>query len=125
MDQTVMIIEDRARDSALMGFYLMLQRFIDQGSHSLTIRQLAVLLTCYLLDEDHTVRRLAARLHAAKPAVSRMLDHLVEEGLIERKTDPRDRRSVLFECTHAGKMFLEGISSSGTRAIAWRERPSV
>ncbi len=113
-----MIAKDRATDMGLMNFYCILTRFTDQAGHSLTIRQLAVLLACYLLDEDHTVRRLAARLGIAKPAVSRMLDHLVEEGLIERRTDPRDRRSVLFERTCSGQEFLERIARPATDPFA-------
>lgn len=119
-----MIIEDKAGNVELLEFYHILRRFIQQDEHSLTIRQLAVFLTCYLLDEDHTVRRLAARFDTAKPAISRILDHLVDEGLIERRADPRDRRSVLFGRTPAGKMFLENIQQldgrRGHTISAWR-----
>ena len=123
-----MIIEDKAANVDLLEFYHILRRFIQQDEHSLTIRQLAVLLTCYLLDEEHTVRRLAARFGTAKPAVSRILDHLVNEGLIERRTDPRDRRSVLFGRTPAGKVFLESLRQSdgrrGRTISTWRPSPS-
>lgn len=102
-----MIVKDHAKDVELILFYHILRHFTDQNDFPLTIRQLAVLLTCYLLDEDHTVRRLAASLRLAKPAVSRMLDHLVDEGLLERQPDPRDRRSVLFGPTSAGNSFLK------------------
>lgn len=105
-----MIIGDHARNVGLIHFYDILRHITDQSDFSLTIRQLAVLLTCYLFDEEHTVRRLATRLGLAKTAVSRMLEHLVHEGLLERRADPRDRRSVLFERTLAGNSFLERIS---------------
>jgi DNA-binding MarR family transcriptional regulator len=113
-----MIIGDRPTDVNLMDFYRVLTRCIDRDSHALTIRQLVMLLTCYLFDEDHTVRRLAVRLRVAKPAVSRMLDHLVEQGLIERRTDPRDRRSVLFERTYAGEVFLASIAKRSRGPVA-------
>lgn len=108
-----MIIEDQAQEGHLLEFYHLLRHFTDQRDFSLTIRQLSVLLTCYLLDEDHTVRRLAVRLRLAKPAVSRILDHLVDEGLLERRVDPRDRRSVLFEPTRVGDAFLKRMRHSG------------
>jgi DNA-binding MarR family transcriptional regulator len=95
----------------LVDFHRVLMRFIDQGGYSLTIRQLVVFLTCYLLDEDHTVKGLAVRLRVSKPAISRILDYLVERGLIERKADSRDRRSVLFERTDVGRKFLERIAA--------------
>jgi DNA-binding MarR family transcriptional regulator len=105
--------EGPAKNLDLVDFHRILMRFIDQGGYALTIRQLVVFLTCYALDEDHTVKRLATRLRVSKPAVSRILDYLVERGLIERKADSRDRRSVLFERRDAGRKFLERIATRG------------
>lgn len=61
----------------------------------LSARQLAVLLICYLSDEPQTVRGLAVRLQVVRSAITRVLDRLGEVGLVRRKTDPMDRRSVL------------------------------
>jgi DNA-binding MarR family transcriptional regulator len=77
----------------------------------LSIRQLAVFLTCYLYDRDHTVRGLAAGLQVSKPAITRVLDRLTAEGLARRKTDPRDRRSVLVERTTRGMGFLRELQA--------------
>jgi DNA-binding MarR family transcriptional regulator len=77
----------------------------------LSIRQLAVFLTCYLHDRDHTVRGLAAELQVSKPAITRVLDRLAAEGLARRKTDPRDRRSVLVERTTRGMGFLRELQT--------------
>lgn len=77
----------------------------------LTIRQVAVFLTCYLYpDEEHTVRGLAARLRLSRPAISRILDRLSNEGLIRRRVDRRDRRSILIERTRVGREFLQIVS---------------
>ena len=118
-----MIVKDHVKDANLLDFYHILRRCVDQNYQTLTIRQLIVLLTCYLFDEDHTVRGLAVRLRVAKPAVSRMLDHLVEEGLIERRADPRDRRSILFERTHSGRAFIERIGQPVHRTVATSRQP--
>jgi DNA-binding MarR family transcriptional regulator len=86
----------------------------------LSIRQLAVFLTCYLHDRDHTVRGLAAELQVSKPAITRVLDRLTAEGLARRKTDPRDRRSVLVERTTRGMGFLrelQTITAAATRNV--------
>ena len=40
----------------------------------LSARQLAVFLTCYLSDNAHTVRGLAAELNVSKPAITRALE---------------------------------------------------
>ncbi|MBV9248838.1 MAG: MarR family transcriptional regulator [Acetobacteraceae bacterium] len=88
----------------------------------LTARQLAVFLTCYLRDEGHTVRGLAAGLNVSKPAITRALDRLEELDLARRKVDPLDRRSVLVQRTLRGAAFLRDIraimaeASSGVAA---------
>jgi DNA-binding MarR family transcriptional regulator len=75
----------------------------------LSARQLAVFLTCYLMDGGHTVRGLAADLKVSKPAITRALDRLGELDLARRKVDPADRRSVLVQRTVKGASFLRDL----------------
>ena len=77
----------------------------------LSARQLAVFLTCYLMDGGHTVRGLAADLKVSKPAITRALDRLGELDLARRKVDPADRRSVLVQRTVKGAAFLRDLRS--------------
>jgi DNA-binding MarR family transcriptional regulator len=77
----------------------------------LSARQLAVFLTCYLLDGGHTVRGLSANLSVSKPAITRALDRLGELDLTRRKIDPLDRRSVLVQRTIKGAAFLRDLRS--------------
>ena len=72
----------------------------------LSARQMALLLTVYLTPPPHTVRGLAVTMNVSKPAVTRALDRLSELGLIKRKTDDTDRRSVLVQRTVKGSVFL-------------------
>ncbi|MBP5858643.1 MarR family transcriptional regulator [Marivibrio halodurans] len=72
----------------------------------LSARQMAVLLTIYLGEPPHTVRGLAEALNVAKPAVTRAVDRLSELGLVRRKPDDQDRRSVLLQRTVKGSVFL-------------------
>jgi DNA-binding MarR family transcriptional regulator len=72
----------------------------------LTSRQMAILLTVYLTPAPHTVRGLARDLNISKPAITRALDRLSELGLIRRKTDDSDRRSVILQRTVRGSVFL-------------------
>jgi DNA-binding MarR family transcriptional regulator len=102
-------VEPNAKDAELAWLCGVLERVSEQHRYTLTLKQLTVLLICYLSDQDRTLRTIAVRLGSAKPAVSRMLEHLIEYGLIERLADPRDRRSVLFQYTPAGQKFLRGI----------------
>ncbi|MDA8230852.1 MAG: MarR family transcriptional regulator [Magnetospirillum sp.] len=72
----------------------------------LSARQMALMLTVYLVPPPHTVRGLAQTLNISKPAVTRALDRLSELGLIKRKVDDNDRRSVLVQRTVKGSVFL-------------------
>ncbi len=84
----------------------------------LSARQLAVFLTCYLVEGGHTVRGLAADLNVSKPAITRALDRLGELDLARRKVDPSDRRSVLVQRTVKGAAFLRDLRSVLTEAAA-------
>lgn len=83
----------------------------------LSARQLAVFLTCYLREEGHTVRGLAAELNVSKPAITRALDRLGELDLARRKVDPLDRRSVLVQRTLKGAAYLREIRSIMGEAV--------
>ncbi|MBC7952463.1 MAG: MarR family transcriptional regulator [Rhodospirillaceae bacterium] len=72
----------------------------------LSARQMALLLTVYLTPPNHTVRGLATTLNVSKPAITRALDRLSELGLVKRKTDETDRRSVLIQRTVKGSVYL-------------------
>jgi DNA-binding MarR family transcriptional regulator len=72
----------------------------------LSARQMAILMTIYLGDPPHTVRALSETLNIAKPAVTRALDRLSELGLVRRKPDENDRRSVLLQRTVKGSVYL-------------------
>lgn len=79
---------------------------VRRDTPDLSARQMAVLTTVYLHSAPHTVRGLADHLNVAKPAVTRALDRLSELGLVRRKSDPDDRRSVLINRTVKGSVFL-------------------
>ena len=72
----------------------------------LSARQMALLLTVYLLPPPHTVRGLAATLKVSKPAITRAVTRLSELGMVRRKTDEAERRSVLIQRTVKGSVFL-------------------
>ena len=72
----------------------------------LSARQMAMLLTVYLTPPPHTVRGLSSQLKVSKPAVTRAIDRMTELGLVRRKPDENDRRSVLIQRTVKGSVFL-------------------
>lgn len=79
---------------------------VRRDAPDLSARQMALLLTVYLTPPPHTVRGLAGTLNISKPAITRALDRLTEFGLVKRKVDEQDRRSVLIQRTVKGSVFL-------------------
>ena len=67
---------------------------------------MALLLTVYLTPPPHTVRGLAEALKVSKPAITRAVTRLSELGMMRRKPDEADRRSVLIHRTVKGSVFL-------------------
>ncbi|NQU61537.1 MAG: MarR family transcriptional regulator, partial [Rhodospirillales bacterium] len=70
----------------------------------LSARQMGLLLSVYLTPPPHTVRGLAKILNVSKPAITRAVSRLSELGLARRKTDDKDRRSVLIQRTVKGSV---------------------
>ena len=93
-------------DEALGSWRRSLLRYVRSGAPDLTNRQMALLLVVGLEGGLHTVRGLAARLSVSKPVVTRALNSLTLLGLVLRRVDERDRRSVFVDLTSNGEMFL-------------------
>jgi len=102
---------------------------VRRDAPDLSARQMALLLTVYLIPPPHTVRGLAAHLNVSKPAITRALDRLTEYGLIKRKVDDHDRRSVLIQRTVKGSVFLREfgdiIATAASAAEAGAANPKA
>ena len=60
---------------------------------------------------------LADRIGAADPTVSRAIDGLVEAGIVERQTDPDDRRATLQVATAKGEGWVARRRGEVTAAL--------
>lgn len=76
----------------------------------LTSRQMSVLLSVYMTEPPHTVRGLASLLNVTKPVITRALDTMGRYGLVKRKRDEADKRSVLVQRTVKGAVYLSELS---------------
>jgi DNA-binding MarR family transcriptional regulator len=63
-----------------------------------------------------TLGALADRERVAAPTITRVVTKLVEDGLVERQTDPTDRRATRVQVTAAGRRLLD---ESRQRKTAW------
>ena len=65
---------------------------------------------------------LASLTYKDKPAVTRMLDRLIERGLVRKQTSARDRRAYLVSLTRKGEALRDAIVP---RAVGYLEQACV
>ena len=88
----------------------------------LTFAQLRALFT--LADYGPTpIGGVASRLGIGLPAASSLVDRLVEQGLVQRREDPLDRRRTLAQTTGAGQALSQRLRQGSREALrAWLEQ---
>ncbi len=69
------------------------------------------------------VAQLAEHLYLDSSTVSRQVEQLVNHGLVERLTDPDDRRAIQLSPTPAGSALLEKIAQQ--RCGLWRRTLAI
>lgn len=80
---------------------------LDEGDR-ITIPQFRTMQTLTQLNGDGATNlELARRIAVSPPAMTAMIDGLVERGLVTRTTDPDNRRQVLILLTETGVERLE------------------
>ena len=88
----------------------------------LSMREYDVLYTLSKCREPVRIGELHRHVLLSQPALSRMVDRLVERGLLERCPDPADRRGVRLSLTDAGRDKQHQIgrrhAGSVARAVA-------
>jgi DNA-binding MarR family transcriptional regulator len=67
-----------------------------------------------------TPSEVAARERIQRPTVTRVLARLEEQGLVERMTDPGDRRSSFVTTTAEGRALLKELRTRKTAFLAER-----
>ena len=110
-----------AWESLLTAHARLMKRFAAEDVwHGLTMREYDVLYTlskCPVSRPQHdsggqqAVRmgELHSNVLLSQPALSRMVDRLVDRGLVDRVTDPDDRRGVLLSLTADGRAMQRRI----------------
>ena len=112
LDQVIGAVVRATR--AFVGIAL---RALDSSEAPVTLPQYRTLAT---LDVDgrQNVRRLAARLGVERSTATRMCDRLVTTGLIERSTDPSDRRAVVISLSDAGREVVATVTRARREIVA-------
>lgn len=93
-----------------MASFIDTARVLVRDGTDMTLRQIVLVGDC-VANGATTVRAAAEGMRIAKPAVTRAADRAAELGLLERKPDPNDRRSVLLKATAKGRRFIEALGA--------------
>jgi DNA-binding MarR family transcriptional regulator len=83
----------------------------------LTMREYDVLYTLSKCDGPLRMSELNRHVLLSQPALSRMVDRLVDRGLVERCPNPDDRRGVRLSLTPAGRRTQQEICRPPARSV--------
>jgi DNA-binding MarR family transcriptional regulator len=83
-----------------------------------SMREYDVLYTLSKCPEPLRIKELNRHVLLSQPALSRMVDRLVERGLVERCADPVDGRGVRLSLTDAGRARQRQIGRRHARSVA-------
>ena len=83
-----------------------------------SMREYDVLYTLSKCPAPQRMSELNRHLLLSQPALSRMVDRLVDRGLVQRQTDPADGRGVLLALTDAGLALQRQIGRRHARGVA-------
>jgi DNA-binding MarR family transcriptional regulator len=97
---------------------LMKQFAAEEIWQDLSMREYDVLYTLSKCREPVRMGELHRHVLLSQPALSRMVDRLVERGLIARRPDPADGRGVRLSLTDAGRDTQQQIGRRHARSVA-------
>jgi DNA-binding MarR family transcriptional regulator len=106
-------------------FAAILQNYVADGPAERMARARRQLLSAVGDHEPATLNQVAAAVGRGAPAVSRAVDSLVRDGLIERSADPDNRRRLAMRLTERGRELLDQpCPSAGLASRFGRLAPS-
>lgn len=89
----------------------------DLSRHGLTFHQFITLLSLHRTGDSCRMGPLAEATMQSAASMTAIVDRLLERGLVERRRDPTDRRSVVVSLTEAGQELLRQIKADRHHAV--------
>ena len=89
-------------------------------AHDLSPGRYSVLMELVAAPPDRplTPSQVARRIGLSRPSLTSLVEGLARDGLVERRTDPLDRRRIELRLTAEGRTFLERFLPGQMRAMA-------
>jgi DNA-binding MarR family transcriptional regulator len=97
----------------------------NKTTEDLTARQLRMLVLASEATPGVTIRHAASSMKISKPACTRSADKLGDLGLVQRKPDASDKRSVDVCVTPAGRKLLRDLNAAIAKGQAAADRGSA
>jgi DNA-binding MarR family transcriptional regulator len=115
-------VTSRANDAweALLSAHAaLMKRFAAEDIWAeVSMREYDVLYTLSKCPNPINISELNRHVLLSQPALSRLVDRLAERGLVERRPDPADGRSVLLALTGPGRAVQQRIGRQHARGVA-------
>ena len=107
-----------AWESLMSAYAVLTKQFAAQDIwEDLTMREYDVLYALSKCPQPLRIGELTRRVLLSQPALSRMVDRLVERGLVGRCADPADGRGVRLTLTDAGRAKQRQIGRRHARDV--------
>src|SRR5690348_4314071 len=108
-----------AWEALLSAHARLMKRFAAEDVwQDLSMREYDVLYTLSKCPQPVRLGELHRHVLLSQPALSRMVDRLVERGLVERCPDPADRRGVRLRLTGTGRDKQREVGRGHARSVA-------
>ncbi|HET9138323.1 MarR family winged helix-turn-helix transcriptional regulator [Actinophytocola sp.] len=108
-----------AWEALLSAHAALIKRFAAEDIwQGLSMREYDVLYTLSKCPHPQRIGELHRHVLLSQPALSRLVDRLVERGLLCRHTDPADRRGVRLSLTAAGRDLQRQVGRRHARSVA-------
>lgn len=111
-------LANEAWEATLTAHTTLMRRFAQNDVWDIaSMREYDVLYTLSKCSEGQRISDLGQRVLLSQPALSRLVDRLVERGLVSRCEDPEDGRAVRVALTDAGQEIQRRIGMAHARDI--------
>jgi DNA-binding MarR family transcriptional regulator len=112
-------LANQAWEALLAAHAVLMKQFAAEDVwRDVSMREYDVLYTLSKCPEPVRLVELHRHVLLSQPALSRMVDRLVERGLVQRCADPSDGRGVRLSLSAAGRAIQRAVGRRHARSVA-------
>ena len=104
-------VSQKLMELILRTYYTYRDETRDEGEVSVGSHAFGVMMKIYYSDKFYSVNELSALMHMHNPQLSKILNGLEDNGLVDRRRPRENRRSVEIRLTDEGKAYVEKMSA--------------